>query len=160
MTARVQQRTKIVETMTDDVFLIAVERRGCASLAAASMLVLGFFGFDAAGGVVLGGAVGLLNFRLIKVYFGRVLRRGRRPAGWMHVAYMGKYAALALLLAAFFRVLGPHPLGVIAGFSISVAALIWGGLAVSEDTGKGEGADSMKGLSMMSRLARRTGMRA
>ena len=129
-------------------------------LAAASLFALAFFGFDAAGGALLGGAVGLLNFRLIKVYFGRVLRRGRRPAGWMHALYMAKYAALALLLAAVFRVWGPHPLGVIGGFSISVAGLIWVGLAVPGGARKGEGADSMKGLSMTSRLARRMGMRA
>ncbi len=160
MTAQIQQRIQTVGATTDDAVLSAVERRGWALLAAASLFALGFFGFDTAGGAVLGGAVGLLNFRLIKVYFGRVLRRGRRPAVWMHVAYMAKYAALALLLGAVFRVWGPHPLGVIAGFSISVTAVIWGGLAVPEDADKGEGGDSMKGLFRRSRLARRTGMRA
>ena len=94
MTAQIQQRIQTVGPTTDDAVLIAVERRGWALLAVASLFALGFFGFDTAGGAVLGGAVGLLNFRLIKVYFGRVLRRGRRPAMWMHVAYMAKYAAL------------------------------------------------------------------
>jgi hypothetical protein len=160
MTPRIQQRIRPVEPTTDDAVLIAVERRGWALLAAASLFALAFSGFNAAGGVVLGGAVGLLNFRLIKVYFDGVLRRGRRPARWVHALYMAKYAALALLLAAVFRVWGPHPLGVIGGFSISVAGLIWVGLAVPGGARKGEGADSMKGLSMTSRLARRMGMRA
>ena len=65
MTPRIQQRIRPVEPTTDDAVLIAVERRGWALLAAASLFALAFFGFDAAGGALLGGAVGLLNFRLI-----------------------------------------------------------------------------------------------
>ncbi|MFQ5912032.1 MAG: ATP synthase subunit I [Nitrospinota bacterium] len=112
----------------DDAILAGVECRGWVLLSVASILALGVFGPSAAGGVFVGGVLGLLNFRLMKLYFNRVLRRGRRPHWWMHVGYCAKFGVLALILAAAFRYLGPDPLGVIAGFSILVVAVIWAGL--------------------------------
>lgn len=113
----------------DDGLLTAAERRGWALLVAASVLGYAVFGMAAAWGMALGGVLGLLNFRLMRFYFSRVLRRGHGPSRWVHVAYLTKFGALAVLLAAAFRYAGPHPLGVFAGFSILVVALVWTGLA-------------------------------
>ncbi len=144
--------------MRGEAILLAVERRGWALVAAAALFALGLSGVDMAAGVALGGALGLLNFRLIKLYFSRVLRRGRRPAGWMHAAYMAKYGVLALLLVAAFRFWGPHPLGVIGGFSVSVVALIWAGLTAPKGADKSERA--VESRSVTSHWVRNTGTRA
>ncbi|MFQ5691544.1 MAG: ATP synthase subunit I [Nitrospinota bacterium] len=125
--------------------MVAAERCGWGLVPVAGGLAYAAGGISAAEGVVLGGALGLLNFRLMKVYLGRVLRRGRRPPGWMHAAYVAKFGVLALVLAAAFRYAGPHPRGVFAGFSVLVVALIWAGLSSSGPAaGRRAGRDAEK----------------
>lgn len=141
--ARTGTRT---ERMRDDGILAGVERRGWALLPFVSVLAYVVSGVSAAGGVVLGGALGLLNFKFLKHYFNFILQRGRRPSGWLHVVYLAKFGVMALILAAAFRYAGPHPLGVIAGFSIMVVAAIWAGLGSSGNTENRRGVHPLEGM--------------
>lgn len=111
-----------------------IERRGWILLGVAFFCAWGWFGFPVAGGVGLGGVLGLANFRLIRVYFTRVLGRGRRPPWWMNAGYLAKFGVMAGILVIAFRSLELHPLGAIAGFSIFVVAIVWASL--SSDKGE------------------------
>lgn len=111
-----------------DGILVDVEWRGWLLSLFASVIALLFGNFSAALGLLLGGALAMLNFRGITIYFGRVLRKGRRPPWWMHGFYWAKFGLMALILAGAFRLWEPHPIGVIGGFSVLVIALIWSGL--------------------------------
>jgi hypothetical protein len=121
------EMTRSAKTGTD-VILNEIERRGWILLAAAFLSSWGLFGFPAAGGVGLGGILGLANFRLIRLYFTRVLGRGRRPPWWMNAGYLAKFGVMTGILVAAFRFLGLHPLGAIAGFSVFIVAIVWAGL--------------------------------
>jgi hypothetical protein len=128
--------TRSAKTGTD-VILNEIECRGWILLVGAFFSSWGLFGFPAAGGVGLGGVLGLANFRLIRLYFTRVLGRGRRPPWWMNAAYLAKFGVIAGILVAAFRFLELHPLGAIAGFSVFIVAIVWAGL-ISFKGGEGK----------------------
>lgn len=119
-----------VESQNNDPVLSGVEWRGWFLSLVTSVAVLVFGNPSVALGLFMGGALAMLNFRGIRVYFGYVLRRGCRPPWWMHGLYWSKLGVMALVLVMAFRFLDPHPVAVFGGFSILVISLVWSGLRV------------------------------
>jgi len=116
-----------------DPILDGVEWRGWFLSLVVSVIVLVFGNASVALGLFLGGALAMLNFRVIRVYFGYVLRKGYRPPWWAHGIYWSKFGLMALVLVMAFRFLGPHPVAVFGGFSFLVISLVWSGLRVPRE---------------------------
>ena len=80
--------------------------------------------------VAVGGAIALINFRLMQINVQKVLRPGQpgQSMGATLLKYYARFAATAVLIIALMIMGWVEPLGLLAGLSVVViATLLWTG---------------------------------
>lgn len=109
--------------------LSSIERVGWAILAVAGLVSLIFLPPRATGGLLLGGALGLLNLRVLGGSLGKILS-GKRGGAKLRAQLLAPLRYLALGAALYGGLVWGevNPLALVAGLSVVVAAIAASGL--------------------------------
>jgi len=102
--------------------LVSVEKRTLQILALLLLGSLGFQSWSISLGVILGGAIALLNFRWLWQIMERIFFAGRKIYG---IQILVKFLALLLAIFLIVRFVKVHPVAFLVGLSSLVLGIFW-----------------------------------
>jgi hypothetical protein len=115
-----------------------IERKGWILSGALLAASLAFRSSDVTGGVALGAALVLLNFRWLRRFVKSLVSSGeRKPGSWGIFIYLLKYlfAGVAIFVGIKYHVVDAYAL--LAGVPVIFPAICWEGISAHRKTGEG-----------------------
>ena len=127
-----------MSTEEPDVRATGIERQGWILAAVLLTARLAFRSTAVTGGVALGAALALLNFRWLRRFVETLVASGeRKPGAWRILLYLLKYLVTGVAIFVAIKYDLADAFALLAGVSVIFPAICWEGISAHRKTGEG-----------------------